>query len=185
MENGALIIKGKTYTSEKIKELPAELDTFKVTSRSDGNTITFFGELNALSNFHQCNFELNGIKFHSAEQYIQYTKACHFKDQLAASEILQQPTSFTCKTVSRKISLTDDVDHWSKVASTLCLPGIKAKFTQNPDLLDILKNTGNQKLVESSYDRLWGTGIPIHNQDCLKSETWTSAGLLRTMLMKI
>ena len=185
MENGALIIKGKTYTSEKIKELPAELDTFKVTSRSDGNTITFFDELNALSNFHQCNFELNGIKFHSAEQYIQYTNVRHFKDQLAANEILQQPTSFACKTVSRKISLTDYVDRWSKVASTLCLPGIKAKFAQNLDLLDILKNTGDQKLVESSYDRLWGTGIPIHNQDCLKSETWTSMGLLGTMLMKI
>ena len=80
MENGALIIKGKTYTSEKIKELQAELDTFKVTSHSDGNTITFFGELNVLSNFHQCNFNLNGINFHSAEQYIQYTKTCHFKD---------------------------------------------------------------------------------------------------------
>ena len=185
MENGALIIKSKTYTSEKIKELPAELDTFKVTSHSDGNTIAFFGELNALSNFHQCNFNVNGIKFHSAEQYIQYTKACHFKDQLAANEILKQPTSFACKTVSRKIILSDDVEHWSKVASTLCLPGIKAKFAQNPDLLDILRNTGDQKLVESSYDRLWGTGIPIHNQDCLKPETWTSNGLLGTMLMKI
>ena len=185
MENGTLIIKGKTYTSEKIKELPAELNTFKVTSRSDGNTIAFFGELNALSNFHQCNFELNGIKFHSAEQYIQYTKACHFKDQLAASEILQQPTSLACKTVSRKISLNDDVDRWSNVASTLCLPGIKAKFAQNPELLDILQNTGDKKLVESSYDKLWGTGIPIHNQDCLKSETWVSTGLLGTLLMKI
>ena len=159
MENGALIIKGKTYTSEKIKELPAELDTFKVTSRSDDNTIAFFGELNALSNFHQCNFNLNGINFHSAEQYIQYTKACHFKDQLAANEILQQSTSFACKTASRKITLTDDVEHWSKVASTLCFPGIKAKFAQNPELLDILKNTGDQKLVESSYDKLWDMDI--------------------------
>ena len=56
---------------------------------------------------------------------------------------------------------------WSRVAEELCYPGIREKFFQNPGLMAVLLNTGTKKLVESSYNDLWGTGIPMSNPNAL------------------
>ena len=32
--------------------------------------------------------------------------------------------------------------------------------------------TGEKTLVESSYDNIWGTGIPLSNGNCLVKEQW-------------
>ena len=80
LEGDQLVIHGKRFSLENLHNLPKELDVFKITSQSNNNTIGFFGELNPLSNFHPCKFEINGIQFHSSEQFIQYTKAMFFND---------------------------------------------------------------------------------------------------------
>ena len=72
---------------------------------------------------------------------------------------------------------------WSKAAEELRLPGIRAKFFQNPGLMAALLNTGNKNLVESSYDDLWGTGTPLSYRSALDETQWKSIGLLGKMLM--
>ena len=49
--------------------------------------------------------------------------------------------------------------------------------------MNILLNTGNKRLIESSFDRLWGSGIPLHNDNW--SSGVTSIGILGEMLMEI
>ena len=71
----------------------------------------------------------------------------------------------------------------SKLPKGICLPGLFAKFEQNPVLENILKITGTLTLVESSYDTTWDTRIPLHHKDCLKKSAWTLIGLLGEMLM--
>ena len=63
--------------------------------------------------------------------------------------------------------------------------GVKQKFLQNQHLLDELLQTGNKTLVESSYDDVWGTGIPLSNRNCLVKEQWKSFGILGRILMNI
>ena len=48
-----------------------------------------------------------------------------------------------------------------------------------------LLNTGNKKLVESSYNDLWGTGIPMSNSNAIDEMKWKSPGLLGKILMSI
>ena len=74
---------------------------------------------------------------------------------------------------------------WSKAEEELCLPGIRAKFFQNPGLMAALLNTGNKNLVESSYDDLWGTGLPLSDPAALDESWWKTIGLLGKMLMKV
>ena len=62
---------------------------------------------------------------------------------------------------------------------------LREKFFQNPGLMATLLNTGNKKLVESSYNDLWGTGMPISNPNALDKTKWTSTGLLGKILMSI
>ena len=48
-----------------------------------------------------------------------------------------------------------------------------------------LLNMGTKNLVESSYDDLWGTGIPLSDPAVLDESRWKTVGLLRKMLMSV
>ena len=48
-----------------------------------------------------------------------------------------------------------------------------------------LLNTGTKNLVESSYDDLWGTAIPLSDPATLDESKWKTVGLLGKMLMSV
>ena len=45
--------------------------------------------------------------------------------------------------------------------------------------------TGTKSLVEACYEKLGGTGIPLHHPDCLNQEKWYNKGIMSEMLDKI
>ena len=184
MEGDSLIIKGKTYTVKNLSSFPEEINGYNATSKSDDTSLGFFGELNPMSNFHQCSFTVDNIKYHSAEQFIQNAKAVFFKDNTTAQKILDAKTLIECKQLSQEIGNYEN-QKWKEVAKDICYQGIHAKFQQNPNLRNILLCTGNLTLVESSYDSFWGTCIPLYRDDCLNSVAWTSVSLLGEFLMSI
>ena len=184
LDGDTLVVKGLSYTVENLEKLPEDLNSFNIMSRSMDHLIAFFGELNPLSNFHQCKFTVDGVTFHSSEQYIQYVKALYFKDRSTGNEILSASTSLHCKQLSKNIASYNHSD-WSNKAKELCLPGIKSKFEQNPYLMDVLKSTGEKQIIEASYDTLWGTGVLLNSRDCLIKCKWECPGILGEILMDI
>ena len=54
-----------------------------------------------------------------------------------------------------------------------------------PDLAKMFEMTGNKSLVEVCYEKLWGTGIPLHYPDCLNQDKWYNKGIMSEMLDKI
>ena len=88
LEVDELVIQGKHYTIDKLNKLPSELNVFNLTSKSNENTIGYFGELSPLSNFHPAPFTVNGVHYICSEQFIQHTKAILFKDYTTAKKIL-------------------------------------------------------------------------------------------------
>ena len=68
LEGPYLKLDGKRYHRQNVHTLPEKLDLAEVTSVSDENSVAFFGELNPFSNFHPCQFSLEGLDFHSTEQ---------------------------------------------------------------------------------------------------------------------
>ena len=93
--------------------------------------------------------------------------------------------SLDCKNAARSVR-NFDRSTWETSAGPLCKEGLKAKFNQNPYLLDILINkTGNKKLVECANDRLWANGIPLYSDTCLNQQQWISQGLLGKLLEDI
>ena len=45
--------------------------------------------------------------------------------------------------------------------------------------------TEDKLLVETCYEKLWGTGIPLHHPDCLNKEKWSNKGIMSEMLGEI
>ena len=110
LEGGKLIIKGKSYTSKCLHLLPDQLTSYRVSSKENGKSIGFFGELSLFSNFHEASFELDGIVFHSSEQYIQYQKARLFNDIQHQQQILASRSVLECKQMAREIHNFDPTE---------------------------------------------------------------------------
>ena len=185
MDGPHIVLDGKHYHRGNLHTLPAELDPFEVTSKSDTNTIAFFGELNPLSNFHEAKFYCEGEEFHCSEQYIQWKEATYFKDKITERRILNSTDALSCKETARDIKGFNK-EEWDLRAEELCYEGIKQKFEQNPHLQDVLLDTGNKTLAESCLDTVWGTGKTLSDPDCLTSTEWKGGvGILGRILMKI
>ena len=144
----------------------------------------FFGELNHLSNFYRCKFDHEGITYHSTEQFIQRQKALLFKNEDIAKQIETSTSSLECKQLAKNITNYDQ-NKWLNSARALCEPGIYCKFKQNENLKASLLQTGKLTIVESSYDKYWGTGIPLQDDRCLVSSRWHTQGLLGLILQQL
>ena len=69
---------------------------------------------------------------------------------------------------------------------SLCEPGIREKFVQNPHLMDTLvRRTENKIIVECAKDRLWGTGSALSEESCLNRDRWFTQGILGCILERI
>ena len=154
LEDDKLVLKGRPYTLSMLNQLPDELNSFKVTSKEDASTVGFFGEINPLSNFYPSSFNYDGIQYISSEQFIQANKAQYFGDTDMQLKILGCTTSLECKTLSRQIRNVDELK-WEEVAGNICYPGIKAKFYQNPYVMDyLIQKTGGKRIMECTTDCL-------------------------------
>ena len=71
------------------------------------------------------------------------------------------------------------------MAKSLCYEGIKAKFVQNPWLKKLLFSTKEDTLAKATYDKLWGTGVPLHRRDCTDRNKWHNTGIMDEILMDI
>ena len=184
LEGSYLVIKGRKYTSKNHHQLHEPLTGYNVSSKTSETHIGFFGELNPFSNFHTAPFTIEGIWFHSSEQWIQYQKAKLFNDDMTTGKILNSTTPLEYKIVSKEI-INYDPECWRDKAESLCDIGINAKFAQNENLMKLLVATGNKTITECAFDHLWGNGIPLQNEDCLDESRWTGDNLLGNILMRI
>ena len=182
LEESTLTIRGRKFTLNNLEQLPDQLNAFKYTSKTDDTTVGFFGAINPLSNFHPAPFSLHSVDYISSEQYIQAKKAEFFNDQTCLGNILSSTTSLDCKVQAKNIKGYEQ-SKWEEVAEEKCSPGIHAKFEQNLHLLEtLIEKTGSKKIVECANDRLWGTGVNLNRDDCLKPEKWISPGILGRIL---
>ena len=119
MEGEYIKIQGRRYGVNNLQSLPNDLNGFKCTSRENSETIGFYGELNPMSNFYNCEFTVNKVRSHSSEQMIQFNKAKHFGDHVTMSQIMNADTPLECKQLSREI-VNFDEDNWRQVAKNMC-----------------------------------------------------------------
>ena len=74
---------------------------------------------------------------------------------------------------------------WNNVAEAKTYYGISEKFKQNNNLRNILQQTGTKTLVESSYDKIWGSGVGLNSPSALDKDSWNGNNLLDKILMAI
>ena len=137
---------------------------------------TFFWS-GPFSQWYPSKFNVQGIDYNCAEQYMMYHKAIMFGDIDALEAIMETNSPREQKAIGRKVNNFDQTQ-WNRFAKDIVYVGNYAKFTQNLDLQQYLLETAGTLLVETSpYDKIWGIGLneveaAITPQDQWKGTNW-------------
>lgn len=138
-----------------------------------------------LSNWYLSTFSVDGMSFSSMEQFMMYRKAIYFHDESVATEILTTDDVVKIKALGRKVSNYND-NLWNGVRQIIVYEGLFAKFSQNVNLKEKLKSTGDAFLAECAVkDRIWGIGLSMNNPDRFDKSKWNGQNLLGYTLMMV
>mgnify|MGYP001240509007 CR=1 FL=1 len=140
---------------------------------------------NCLSQWWPSQFEKEGIKYSSAEQWMMAEKARAFLDTETLEKILKSETPKEAKDLGRKVSNFNE-DVWKLKSYSIVLEGNLLKFSQNPNLKEYLLGTGQSILVEASpYDTIWGIGMKQDDRGVENPKNWKGQNLLGFVLMEV
>ena len=184
LDEDKLVIEGTKYSVNTLNTLPQDLNGYNATSKFGEQCTTFFGQLNPFSNFHPAPFRLNGKDYPTSEHYIQEACALHFRDKTSARQILNAKTPLEAKRIGGEI-VGFKTEEWIKVAKSTVKPWIAEKFKTHQGVANVLLATKGMIVAEATFDKFWGTGIPIHDPNSAKQEKWHRVGILGEILMEI
>lgn len=137
-----------------------------------------------LSQWYDCRFEVEGVIYHTTEQYMMARKALLFNDEEIYRRIMSARTPAEYKKLGRAVR-GFEAAKWDARKYDIVVEGNKAKFGQNPDLRDFLLSTGNAILVEASpYDSIWGIALDRERAMTGTPEQWKGENLLGFALME-
>jgi ribA/ribD-fused uncharacterized protein len=145
----------------------------------------FWRKESPFSQQYPSNFEVSGIRFNCAEQFMMYQKALLFGDNLTTEKILNSADPKEQKGFGREIrNYSDQV--WTSEREKVVYDGSYAKFTQNENLYEFLMQTCGTTLVEASpVDSIWGIGLSADDPRALDEKTWNGQNLLGKILTKL
>lgn len=145
----------------------------------------FYRTASEFSQWHPCEFEIDGHQFNCAEQWMMYGKATLFGDGEIAQQILKTSHPRDQKKLGRKVK-DFDVTTWQANAKEIVYQGNYAKFTQNDKLKEVLLATAGTTLVEASpTDKIWGIGLAENDARAHSRETWQGTNWLGEVLTQL
>jgi DNA ligase (NAD+) len=146
---------------------------------------TFFsGNKSPFSNWYPSTFTVDEQTFSCSEQYMMWAKAKLFKDEKIAQKILSTSSPKEHKALGRKVH-NFDPKVWDKNKENIVFTALKAKFSQNPQIMKQLQKTAPTLLVEASpWDRIWGIGYSEKEALQVGTEKW-GENLLGKLLTQV
>ena len=137
-----------------------------------------------LSQWYGAGFEIDGVRYPTAEHRMMAGKAELFGDDEMRARILAASGPSEAKKLGRQVRNFDD-RAWKRARFDIVIAANVAKFGQNEALGAYLGSTGDQVLVEAApRDRVWGIGMGRSNTDALDPRTWRGQNLLGFALME-
>ncbi|ERK65685.1 hypothetical protein HMPREF1984_02147 [Leptotrichia sp. oral taxon 215 str. W9775] len=138
-----------------------------------------------LSNWYLSPFTVEKKNFSSMEQFMMYRKAICFGDEAVAKNILSTDDTSQIKVLGRQVKNYDE-HIWNGIRQIVVYEGLLAKFSQNEDLKDRLKSTGEAILAECAVkDLIWGVGLSMKDPNRLDKTKWKGQNLLGYTLMMV
>ena len=136
------------------------------------------------SQWYDCQFDAEGVHYHTTEQYMMAQKALLMGDSSTHAKIMAADNPRDYKALGREVQHFDAA-LWDRKKYSVVLNGNLAKFSQNPELFAFLDGTGESVLVEGSpYDGIWGVKLGIDDPRINDPNEWQGENLLGFALME-
>jgi len=137
------------------------------------------------SQWFPARFEIDGIKYLTAEHFMMAEKARLFGDKDILEKVLSCKTPKDAKALGRKVKNFDQ-SIWGYKCFEVVVRANKAKFLQNPPMAEWLRLSAPAILVEASpSDRIWGIGLSKTEQAALDPHMWEGSNLLGFALTRV
>lgn len=137
------------------------------------------------SQWYESAFEVEGIRYKTAEHYMMTQKALLFGDNDIYEKILIAESPDEAKSLGRRVSGFKD-DIWTSKSFDIVVRGNFEKFSQNDPLKYFLLSTENKVLVEASpVDPVWGIGLAADDEQAKNPFQWRGKNLLGFALMAV
>ena len=176
-----IVVEGMRYKHQDIHRLPAPLSLENASIKKTPKGYAFFSKHCCLSNFAPAMFNFEGRDYSCLEQAYHYIRACKAGKHEIANRILLENDPIEIKKLGG--SITDTLD-WKKERRDIMKSLLLAKFDQNPSMLDKLLATGNEPLIEATWDKIWASAAPFFSKE-IATGTWSGKNLLGVLLVEI
>ncbi|MBQ6518502.1 MAG: NADAR family protein [Anaerolineaceae bacterium] len=145
-----------------------------------------YDDYGCFSNWYHAEFDYPRGHYINSEQYMMAQKVLTFRQYELANKIMEADDPAVQKKLGGTHFKEFDSEIWEQISYRVVRRAVRAKFMQNPDILEILLGTGNALLAEcSGNDTKWGIGIDIHNPDYKNVSNWRGKNYLGRILMEI
>ena len=177
-----LQVNKEKFDGGKLDELPPPLHPSNIKQFNlDKDTIVYQSEFAPFSNMYPVCIVVGQYKFVSLEQAFQFFKAKTMNKLLAATKIYLSRNQVEIKQMGDDLGPSELWDAKKFDIMYVCL---KRKFDQNPELKDMLLNTGDCELVEATPNRLWGCGATL-SSNLLRRHEWPGDNRQGKILMTV
>ncbi|MFC4310294.1 NADAR family protein [Steroidobacter flavus] len=137
------------------------------------------------SQWYEAAFTVDGQRYPTAEHFMMAEKAALFGDQATRAKVLRASNPGAAKALGRQVRGFDETV-WMEKRFDIVVRANEAKFSQNLELRQFLKNTGSRVLVEASpVDRIWGIGLAQDDERAKNPNSWLGLNLLGFALMRV
>jgi len=137
------------------------------------------------SNFYETEFELDAVKYKSAEHAFEAVKAKTFGDEEMFEKILKAKSAQSAKSFGNKVKDFKE-DTWKEKQDEVMKTVLRAKFTQNLELRKKLLDTEDKVLANAdSRDKYWGIGTSANTSMAKDPKKWKGENKLGVMLMEL
>ncbi|KAI9709743.1 MAG: hypothetical protein M1820_003145 [Bogoriella megaspora] len=127
-----------------------------------------------LSQWYECVFEHDGLKYCHSEMWMMTQKAKLFGDEESFKKMMQTTVAKEHQALGRKVKGYNG-KIWDENKSRIVEEGNWWKFTNcldQPHIKRLLLETGDRELVEASpVDRIWGVGFDAQSAEANR-EAW-------------
>ena len=128
-------------------------------------------------------FQVDNVKYNTAEHWMMAQKALLFNDQDSYHKIVNAKSPAEAKALGRQVKNFDD-NIWNEKRFDIVVKGSVHKFGQHKELKAFLLNTKDRVLVEASpVDRIWGIGLTADSDKAENPKRWNGLNLLGFALM--
>ena len=135
------------------------VDNVKKTEAHHGEFFVWATEFSNVHNFLEFNeksITIDGVEYPGPEHYFQLQKSKGTVDEEKAKNLMKNSDSYQAWQVGNSLKVGDN---WDKEKDDVMLTALRAKFSQNEEVRNLLAETVGKKLVQlKPNDSYWGTG---------------------------